>query len=126
MPHRQGHARDSGLGRRVGHLADLPLEGGDRGRVQDDAPLAAVVRLVLAHLVGGDPCDVERRDQVQVDHAPEVVEGVGPVLGERPLRDAAARRIADEVEASEGADRIDEGSLGPVEVGDVAGVEGPA
>ena len=30
--HREGHAGDAGLGRRVGDLSDLPLEGGDRRR----------------------------------------------------------------------------------------------
>ena len=37
---RKGEADDAGLRRRVGGLADLPVEGGDRRRVDADAPLA--------------------------------------------------------------------------------------
>ena len=36
----QGHADDAALGGRVGGLADLAVEGGDRGDVDDGAPLA--------------------------------------------------------------------------------------
>ena len=44
---RQRHADDAALGRRVGGLADLPVVGGDRRGVDDDAALAAVVGRVL-------------------------------------------------------------------------------
>ncbi len=37
---RQRHADDAALGRRVGDLADLAVERGDRGGVDDDAALA--------------------------------------------------------------------------------------
>ena len=45
---RQRHADDAALRRRVGDLADLPVEGGDRRGVDEDAALAVLVGLVGA------------------------------------------------------------------------------
>jgi hypothetical protein len=44
---RQGHADNPALGGGIGGLADLPVEGGNRGRVDDDAALAFRIRLLF-------------------------------------------------------------------------------
>ena len=46
---RQRHADDAALGGRVGGLADLAVEGGDRRGVDDDAALAVGERLEPGH-----------------------------------------------------------------------------
>ena len=61
---------------RVGDLADLAVEGGDRGGVDADAALAALVGLVVDHRRGGEPQDVEGPDQVDLDHVVEDLEVV--------------------------------------------------
>ena len=57
----QGHADDAALRRRVGGLADLAVEGGDRGGVDDGAPL--VVRRAAR---SGDMAVAARRMQLNV------------------------------------------------------------
>ena len=47
---RQGQRDDAALGRGIGGLADLALEGGDRGGRDDDAALAVAVRLGDRHV----------------------------------------------------------------------------
>jgi hypothetical protein len=54
-------------------LADLTLERRDRRGVDDHAPLA-VFGLVLAHVPGLQAVEVERRDEVELDGASELVE----------------------------------------------------
>ena len=73
---RQGQADDPALRGRVGDLADLAVEGGDRGRVDADAALAAVVGLVVDHRRGGEAEHVEGADQVDLDHVVEDLEVV--------------------------------------------------
>jgi hypothetical protein len=64
---RQRHADHAGLRGRVGGLADLALEGGDRGGVDDHAALALGVGLALGHRHGGEADHVEGADQVDAD-----------------------------------------------------------
>ena len=85
---RQRESDDAALRRRVGDLADLAVEGGDRGGVDADAALAALVGLVLDHRRGGEPQHVEGADQVHLDHVGEDLEVVRALLGDRPLRPA--------------------------------------
>ena len=77
---RQREADDAALRRRVGDLADLAVEGGDRGGVDADAALAPVVGLVVDHRGGGEPQDVEGADQVHLDHVVEDLQVVRPLL----------------------------------------------
>ena len=86
---RAGPSRDAALGRAVGDLADLPVEGRDRGRQHDHAALALVVRLVAGHRRGRGAQRVERADQVDLDRAPERVVGMPHHATDRP--DAGAR-----------------------------------
>ena len=65
--------RDAAFRRGVGHLSDLTFECGDRCGVDHHAALAFRIRLVLAHVFRADAIDVERRDQIQIDDAAEVV-----------------------------------------------------
>src|SRR6202022_5073783 len=90
--HGQGHACDPGLGGGVGDLADLTLECRDRGGVHDDAAFA-VIGLVATHVPGLQPVQIEGGDQIELDYRPEGVQGVGPALGERARRYAAAGRV---------------------------------
>lgn len=64
---RKRHADDTALGRRIGHLSDLPLEGGDAGRVDDQASLLAD-RLETDHSRRRKSQHVERADQIDLDH----------------------------------------------------------
>ncbi len=78
---RQGHADDPALGRGVGRLADLAVERGRRGRVDDHAALA-VNRVGRGHRGGGEPDHVEGADQVHRDDPGELLERVGAVLAD--------------------------------------------
>jgi acyl-CoA synthetase (AMP-forming)/AMP-acid ligase II len=98
--HRQAHARDAGLSRGVGYLPDLPLEGGDRRRVDDDAALPFPVRLVLAHVPGLQPVEVERPDQVELDELAEVGEWQRAVAADGALAETAARGVHRDVQAA--------------------------
>ena len=76
---------DAALRRRVGDLADLAVEGGDRRGVDADAALAVRRRARCASIaVGREPQDVERADQVDLDDRLErLAAGAGP-CGRRP------------------------------------------
>src|SRR5690606_2711823 len=78
-----GHADDAALGRRVGHLSYLALQGRNRRGVDDDTAGAVLVRgLGLADRGGADAHEVEGADQVDVDDLPvggEVVRRAVPV-----------------------------------------------
>ncbi len=92
---RQGQADDAALGRGVGRLADLAVEGSDAGHVDDGAALAGVGVLVAAHRGGGQADAVERTDQVDGEHLLVRVEVVGggefAVLADGALSPSDAR-----------------------------------
>src|SRR5690606_28831526 len=71
------HADDTALGGRVGGLADLAVEGGDRGDGDDGAALAVGERLGLRHGGGGQTDAVEGADEVDLDALLEDAEVVG-------------------------------------------------
>ena len=98
--HRQGHAEDGGLRRRVGELAGLALDAGDRRGVHDHAPLAVVVGLVGRHRGRGEAGDVEGAEGVHLHRADEGVLVVGrAVAADRaPAADAAAGDVDHERE----------------------------
>src|SRR6202043_3035306 len=74
-----------------GDLADLAVERGDRGRVDDRAPRAVLIRLVPGDGGRGQPGDVEGADQVDVDDAAEHLEIMGGcVFAVTPDRPAQA------------------------------------
>ena len=70
--HGQRHADQAALGGAVGLLADLAVEGGDRGGEQHDAALAVGQRLELRAGGGEEATHVVGADQVDVDDAGEV------------------------------------------------------
>ena len=82
--------------------------------------------LLCVASVGDESADVERRDQVELDDAPEVVERVRAFLREGPLRDAAAGRVHRDVDAAERLDRAADGRFGLRVVHHVAVEERPA
>ena len=119
---RQRHGDDAALGRRVGDLADLAVERRDRRGVDDHSALAALVELVLLHPRGGVAHHVERADQVDLDHALERVEVVGPVLVHGALGPADARAADGDPQVA-GLAGGGHGGLHLVGVGDVAELE---
>ncbi|MCY1534263.1 hypothetical protein D9M68_696270 [compost metagenome] len=102
---RQGHADHAVLRRRVGGLADLPVERRHRGGVDDHAALAAFVRLVAAHGLGGQAQHVEGADQVDVDDAGEALQAVHALAAEDLLRRADACAVDQSVHRAEGVQR---------------------
>eukprot|EP00966_Prymnesium_polylepis_P055558 1284847-Prymnesium_polylepis.1 len=78
--HRQAHADDRALGRRVSNLARLPVEGGDRSGVDDAAALAVSIRLALRHALRRQPRHVERARDVHLQDALEWCERVRVAL----------------------------------------------
>src|SRR5271169_3833748 len=62
----QRHPDHRTLGGRIGELADLAVEGGDRRRVHDDAPLAVVQGLGPGHGARGTGHHVEGPDDVEL------------------------------------------------------------
>src|SRR5215213_3678704 len=120
--HGERHPGDGSLGRGVGDLTDLALEGGDRRGVDDDAALV-VLRLVRRHVRCGEPGDVERRHGVEVEHLAEGLQVVRAVLAERALGHAATGGGHADVQAAELRHGGGEDRLGAGEVGDVDDVE---
>ena len=83
---------DAALRRRVGGLADLAVEGGDRGGHHERAALAVGVGLVRGHRRGRQAQDVEGADQVHAhDGLERLRAGAGPSLAHGPLGPADAR-----------------------------------
>ena len=78
---RQRHPDDAALGRRVGGLADLAVEGGDGSGVHDHPALLAV-QVRRQHPFRGEPGDIEGADQVHLDDLAEQVEGKRAVLAD--------------------------------------------
>src|SRR5208283_2672346 len=67
--------------------------------------------------------DVEGRDQIEVDDAAELVQGMWTLLAQGAQSDSTSRRVADEVQGAELVAGRRKGKLGALEVSDVAGVE---
>ena len=101
----QRHARDAGLGGRVGGLADLAFEGGDRRGVDDHAALAIGVRRVRLHDGRGGLVAQERADEVDVHDPREEVAGHGAILAEHAARADDARAVHQQVDAAHGGAR---------------------
>ena len=107
----QRHPRDAGLRGGVGDLADLAVEGRDRGGHHHRAALAVLVLLVLVHRGGREPQHVERADQVHPHDGLERQQLVRAVLADGALGPADARAGHREAEAAEGLDRRGHGGL---------------
>src|SRR5690606_8352734 len=116
----QGERGDAALGGGVGGLADLALERGDRGGVDDHAALAFGVRLERHHLGGGEAHQVERADQVDPDHQLEL----GQLHRAVAADDALGRGDPGAVDEDRGravrAARLGERMLGRRRIADVA------
>ena len=114
---RQRHPDHAALRGRVGDLADLAVEGRDRGGVDDHAALAAVVGLVGEHRRGREAQHVEGADQVDRDRDPERLELVRAALAGDLLGPADARAADGDAEVvAGGGDR----GLDLLGLGDVA------
>ena len=97
---RQRHAGDRRLGGGVGRLADLALEGGDRGGVDQQAALAVGARRVVLHERGGGLVAQEGADQVDVHHLGEEVARHRAVLAEHAAGADDAGAIDQQVDAA--------------------------
>src|SRR6185436_8929860 len=107
-------ADDAAFRRRIGGLPDLSLVRRDRRGIDDDAALTRRRRLVVHHRGGREPRHVERSDQVGLDDARELVERHRPVAADDPRRGADAGGVD---EAGEGAELLDGGGDGLLDVG---------
>ena len=107
----QRHSDDAALRRRVGGLADLPVEGGDRRHVDDRATLARFERLGRAHRRAGDANAVEAADQVDRDDLLEGVEVgcrlVRAVLADGALRPADPGRVDEDAQRGDRLGHLD-------------------
>src|SRR4029077_785443 len=102
---RQRHPGDRGLGGRVGRLADLSLEGGDRGRVDEQAPFTVRARRVVLHDSRGGLIAQEGADQIDVDDPGEEFAGHRTVLAEHASRADDAGAVDEKIQAAEPAVR---------------------
>jgi len=107
---RQRHRDDAAFRCAVGGLPDLPLERSNRSRVDDDAALAAGIRRVAGHCVGGEPQRIESADQVDVDDARETLQLMRAVFADDALARRNTRAIDEPVQCAEfahgGVDRL--------------------
>ena len=89
---RKGHRGHAALGRRVGGLADLPVERGHRCRADHNAALAARVGRALGHRSGREADHVEGAGEVHPQDVHERLEIMHAVASEhaRGHRDAGA------------------------------------
>ena len=88
---RQRHGRHGPLGRRVGRLAHLPVEGRRRGHHHHDAALAVVVTVAVVAVTRGGgglhevweelPDDVQGAAEVDIQDEVQGLKREGPVLG---------------------------------------------
>src|SRR5829696_2079615 len=79
--HRERERDDATFGSGVGGLPDLAVEGGDTRSVDDDPALAAIARLVLGQLDGGETDDIEGAYEVDLHclrEEPQVVHALLP------------------------------------------------
>jgi hypothetical protein len=87
----QTRMHDAALRGRVGGLADLAVEGGDRGGHDHGAALAVLARLVPRHRGCGEPKHVEGPDQVHAHDRLERLQVGRTVLAHGALRPSDAR-----------------------------------
>src|SRR5262249_45757225 len=123
---RQRHSDDPALGRRVGRLADLSVEGGHRRGVDDDAPLAIGGRGIPAHRSGGQANAVEGADEIDLDDPREVLQLRWARAAHRLHRGADARAVDQHVDAAEAGAGLLDGVPDLVAAGHVARDEGRA
>src|SRR5215510_14984142 len=101
---RQRHSDDPAFRRRIRRLADLAVEGRDRGRVDDHAAFAPGVRLLRRHSRRGESDDVESSDQIDLNDSFERRERMRSFLADGPLGDADAGAIDRAAQNAEGGD----------------------
>ena len=82
---RQSERGYAALGRGIGGLPDLALEGGDRSGRHDHAALAVGKRRQRLHGGGGEPHHVEAADQVDADDLLEIFQRHRPVAADDAL-----------------------------------------
>ncbi len=119
----KGQPDNSRLRRRVRGLADLALEGGDGGGVDDHSPLP-LLRLGGLHSRRGEAQDVEGADEVDHDHPLEVLEGQRAGSSQDPARCDDARAVDSRAERAKllslghgGGDLLRIGNVGRNELG---------
>ena len=119
----EGHPDDAALGGRVGDLADLAVEGGDRGGVDAHAALAVLERLVGDHCRGGEAQHVEGADQVDRDDRLERHQRVRALGARDLLRPAGAGAADGDPQTALGLGGLLDGGLHLLLVAHVAGNE---
>jgi len=97
---RERHPRNPRLGGAVRRLADLAVERGRGGGVDDDPLLALLIGFVLHHLLHGEANDVQGADQIDLKHPVEKVQRDRPFFRENLARIGDARAIDCRVDRS--------------------------
>lgn len=69
----KSHANHCGFGCRICSLSNLTVIGSDRGCIDDNSPLAVLVRFVLANQSHRETNDIESSNSVDVDDSLEVL-----------------------------------------------------
>ena len=121
--HRQRHADETRLRRAVGGLPDLSVERRDRRREHNDAALAVGVGRALRHGIGGEPCQIERTDEVDVDRADEARERVRAVLADDLLARDDARAVDEPLQPAVAVERRSDRGLAARLVDDIGAHE---
>src|SRR5690606_16341754 len=107
------------LGGRIGDLANLPVKGSDRGRVDQNATLTSLVWLLTGHVLRGQSADVERADQIHLHHFRERGEGMRSVLADRSLGNGDAGTVDCPMQTPELTDGHSDGRADVLFAGDV-------
>ena len=98
----RGERDDSALGCGVSGLADLAVEGGDGGGVNDDAALAIFGGIFFGDGLGSEPDHIEGADEVDVDGAHEGIEAMGAFAARDFFRRGDAGAVDQTVQVGEG------------------------
>ncbi|MDT4856328.1 hypothetical protein FQZ97_907150 [compost metagenome] len=119
--HWQRHAHEATLGRAVGLLAHLTVEGGYAGGEHHHAAFAVFQRIELGAGGGKQAAGVVGADQVDRDHLGEVFEWCGrAVLAHHAFGAADAGDVHENARRAVGGGSLVHGGLQAVGVGDVA------
>ena len=117
------HGRHPAFRGRIGRLPDLPVEGCDRGGVDDDAALAILVGVLLGHGISGKAQHVEAADQVDGDSSREGLKAMRTLASDDLLASGDACAIHQAVEAPESVKRVVDGGQAVLGLGDIGAEE---
>src|SRR5207249_7171924 len=98
-------------GSRVGWLANLTVEGGDRRGVDDHAALALSIREVLHHEDGCQADDIEGADQIDLDDTLETLQRQGALPANDALSSSDTGAVDHNMDAPKALLHLRQGTL---------------